>query len=64
MGVVAMPLVAATALGFPGDDGEDSLDQFAKAQGKSPLPPRGDDESTTDRIARLQREIVRSSAPV
>eukprot|EP01043_Picozoa_sp_COSAG02_P054026 COSAG02_NODE_6055_length_3838_cov_1.720246_5_plen_58_part_00 len=52
-------MLAATALGFPGEAGEDSKGQPAR----SPLPPRGAEESTGDRIARLEREIVRSLLP-
>lgn len=51
-------MMAATALGFPGQAVEDATGQPPQ----SALPPGGADESAADRIARLEREIVRAVA--
>lgn len=53
-------MMAATALGFPGQAVEDATGQPPQ----SALPPGGADESAADRIARLEREIAKAEGRV
>lgn len=52
-------MLASTALGFPGENS-----RAAEQPAQSPIPPRAADESTQDRISRLEREIAKAEGRV